>query len=226
MDIEPENRDCRIKLAELYYVVRDFQNTLKQLNAILEVDGRDELALFMKGTVYRDIGDTAQAVLFIQQAVDVDPEYYDALDMLGVIYSQKKSPLALDYFKRALEVRPNSPNIYYNMGTYFQSKLAYNEAIENYTNCIQLDPNQKFAYYNLGYIHIGLQVYSKAVEYFTGAINSDDRYYQAYYGRGYSYEILGDVQRAKLDYETVLNINIDHVPSKEGLGRIARIMAE
>ena len=91
---------------------------------------------------------------------------------------------------------------------------------------MKLNPKHAFAYYNLGYIHIELQVYSKGVEYFTGAINSDERYYQAYYGRAYCYEILGDVQNAKKDYETVLNINMEYNPAKEGVGRVSRIMEE
>jgi tetratricopeptide (TPR) repeat protein len=226
VSLDPEQWECHMSLAELYFVVRDYRNALTHLNAILAEDGRDETALFLKGNVYREIGDTAQAVLFMQQAVDVDPAYFDALDMLGVLYSQKGSPLCLDYFRRALEVRPNSPDVYYNMGTYYQSENAYNEAIESYLACIELDAGHAFAYYNLGYIHIELQVYSKGVEYFTGAVNSDELYYQAFYGRAYCYEILGDVQNAKKDYETALNINMEYTPAKEGLGRVTRLIED
>ena len=50
------------------------------------------------------LGDTLMAISWFQKAIDIAPDYTEALDMCGVLYSAIKSPLAIGYFNRLIEL--------------------------------------------------------------------------------------------------------------------------
>lgn len=220
--LDKANVDCRMRLAELYYAVADYEESMRNLNEILDINSRQPVALFMKGSLLKEVGDTTNAILFIQQALDADPNYFDAYDMIGVLLAAQMKPLCIEYYKKALQVRPNSSDIYFKMGVFYQDTEQWNQALESYTRAVQLDGNNKFAFYNLGFVYVTLTVWDEGVKAFSGAILADEMYYQAYYGRAFCYESKGMLEQAKLDYEAALNINMDYQAAKEGLGRVSK----
>lgn len=223
-ELDPKNIECRHRLAELYMAVRDYPQALKKINEVLQLDSRLAKALFLKGFIYQELGDTATAISFYTQTIDADENYFDAYDMLGVLYAGKGDSIALQFYEKTLELKPNSSDQYYKIGIFEQNRGNFNAAIEAYTKAVQANNKNKNAYFNLGYIHIELGLHQEAVAYFNRAIEADDRYYQAYYGRGYSLESLSKFEEAKLNYETALNINMDYQPAKDALFRVSQIL--
>ncbi len=219
--IDAKSIDCRLKLAELYNIVQDFRKSLKLVNEVLDIDPNQPIALFIKGINVRDInGDTASSMQYFQRAIDLDNNYIAALDMMGVMLSAQKDPLALAYFNRILEINPNSHSTYYNMGMYYLSIEDWNNAIKAFTNCTQLQPKDIESYFNLGYIHLQLNINDVARDYFTQALKIQPINHRALYGRAYAYERLGDIINAEKDYKEALSYNPQHEASKIGLKRI------
>ena len=197
VELNDQNVSCRLKLAELYFTVRNHQLALDQLNKVLLIEGRNPMALFLKGNVYKEIGDTANAIAFIQSAIDADPKYFDAYDQMGVLYAAKRDSLAVIYYKKAMELRPNESNTYYNLGVYYQEQELWNRALEAYASAIQVDPKHFNSHYNMGYINVLLKVWDQGAVHFTDALNAKNDFLQAYYGRAYCFEMLGDVAPGK-----------------------------
>ncbi len=224
-ELDEENVACRLKLAELYFAVRSYSEALERLNEVLLIEGRNPNALFLKGNVYKEMGDTANAATFIQAAIDANPEFYDAYEQLGVLYAAQGDSLAVVYYQKAIELQPNEPNIYYNLGVYHQAQEQWNRALEAYSSAVQVDPKHFNSHYNMGYIHVLLSVWNQGAVHFTDAINAKSDYYQAFYGRAYCFEMLGDVKRAKEDYERAVNMKVDYQPAREGLDRVERTMS-
>ena len=128
---------------------------------------------------------------------------------------------AIDYFNNALNIEPKSIEARYALGMFCQENEEYNKAIEAYTTILQIDPDYREAHYNLGYIHlVYLKVYDVAAKHFTDAINCDSNFAEAYYNRGYCFELLGDINNAKTDYEKALKIKTNYSKAIEGLNRI------
>lgn len=223
-EMDPKNIECRQRLAELYLAVRDYPQALKKINEVLQLDGRLAKALFLKGYIYQELGDTASAITFYTQTIDADENYFDAYDMLGVIYAERGDSMALQFYNKTLELKPNSSDQYYKVGIFEQNRGNYNAAIEAYTKATQANNKNKNAFFNLGYIHLELDLNEQAAAYFTRAIEADDRYFQAYYARGYAFESMSRFEDAKRDYETALNINMDYQPAKDALFRVSRIL--
>lgn len=223
-ELDEENIGCRLKLAELYFAVRNYKPALDWLNEVLLIEGRNSNALFLKGNIFKEMGDTANAIKFIQSAIDVKPDYFEAYEQLGVIYAAKDDSLAVIYYDRAIELRPNEPNTYYNLGVYHQQQEEWNRALEAYASAVQIDQKHFNSHYNMGYINVLLSVWNQGAVHFTDALNAKPDFYQAYYGRAYCFEMLGDVTRAKEDYEKALTMKVDYQPAKEGLSRVERTL--
>jgi tetratricopeptide (TPR) repeat protein len=225
LDVDQDDTSSYLKLAELEFYFKDYKKSFDYINKALAIDPGNARAFFIKGMAYKENGDTAKAVKNFQLAVENDQEYYHAYMQLGLLFTAKHNPLAVDYFNNALNCNPKSIETYYALGMYYQENEQYNKAIETYTTLLKIDPKYKFAHYNLGYIHlVYLQVYDVAAKHFTDAINIDPNYAEAWYNLGYCHELLGDVMNAKANYQKAIMIRPNYQRAIEGLNRIDAII--
>ncbi|MFW5705885.1 MAG: tetratricopeptide repeat protein, partial [Bacteroidota bacterium] len=119
------------------------------------------------------------------------------------------------------ELQPNTIEPYYQMALFFQNSGQTEKAVTTYNNILDIDPEHKFAVYNLGYINlVYLHNYQAAAEYFTNTIQIDPEYVQAWYNRGYSYELMGNEEFARKDYEKTLDLSRNYPRAIEGLNRL------
>src|SRR6056300_438114 len=221
MELDPNNVPCRLKMAELFHVVTEFEKSAELVDVVLELDPENAEAHFLKGMLMRDaIGDTTRALEWFQKSIDIDPNYKEALDMCGVLYSALGSPLAGAYFNRLVELQPQNRIAYYNRGMFQLGMKEWNRALEDFTKSTQLNPDDLESWFNLGYIHLQLQLYPEARGYFNTALRIQPVNHRALYARGYCNELLGDINNAEADYLEALSYNPDHQGSKEGLQRM------
>ncbi len=221
----PNNTECRMRIAELYLAIQDFESALKRLNEVLDIDERNPTALFMKGVVVRDRnGDTAMAMKYFQRAIDVrGGNYVEALDMMGVMLTRKGDPMAIQYFKNAIENAPNRDDLYHKLGLAYANEEEYNAALEAYEKALQLNPRNDEVHFNIGFINISLRNYDLAIENFNRSLDIREMNVKALYGRGFAYEMRGDVMNAARDYQSCLGMFPDYEPAQIGLERVQRM---
>lgn len=220
----PDNSELHVKLGELYFYVKNNKKSLEQADEAIKYDIYNAQAYYLKGFNFLEMRDTAKAISSFQTAVEQDPDFIDAYLQLGLIYSLKNDPLALAYINNVLELDSNHKEALYSYAMYAQEHQMYNEAIKAYTKLAKIYPHFREAYYNLGYIHMYyLQLYREATYHFTDAIEVDPNYYQAYYNRGYSFELMGDIRNAELDYKKALSIKPDYDLAAKGLSRVEEL---
>jgi tetratricopeptide (TPR) repeat protein len=168
------------------------------------------------------LGDTLQALQWFQKAIDIAPDYVEAIDMCGVLYSALDNPLAVAYYDRLIALDTLNKLSFYNRGMYYLKNQQWNGAIEDFTICTKLDPADIESFFNLGYIHLQLDLRREAIGYFNQALSIQPINHRALYGRGYAYELLGDITNAEKDYREALSYNPDHEGSRQGIMRIQR----
>lgn len=223
MALDPSYVPCRLKMAQLYHVVTEFEKSAVLVDRVLEIDPKNPEAHFLKGLLMRDaLGDTLMAISWFQKAIDIAPDYTEALDMCGVLYSAINSPLAIGYFNRLIELNPLNRMSLYNRGMYYLGKEDWNGALEDFTKCTQLDPTDIESMFNLGFIHLQLELPGDARYYFNQALEIQPINHRALYGRGYCFELLGDMPKAESDYRQALSYNPSHAGSRAGILRVQR----
>jgi tetratricopeptide (TPR) repeat protein len=219
----PENVEALLKMAELYYIVKQHQTAIDYINKALKIDENMARAYHLKGTVYAESGDTAKAISSLITATEQDNKYFEAFYDIGVLYAAAKNPLALQYYDNALRIRLNEPRVLYAKAKFFQNAKKIDEAMRIYDIILQVDKTDAQVYYNLGFIYLyEKKDNNKAIEYFSKAIEYNGSFTAAYYARGYTYAQLKDKDNAKADYNMCLQLTPNYEGAIQGLNELGK----
>ena len=203
----PENVDALLKLAEIYYIVKQYQKGIDYVNTALKINERLAKAYYLKGSIYRESGDTARAVSSLETAIEQDTKFENAYIDIALMYAARKNPIALEYYNNALKINPYNDNTIYARAKLLQDIGKIDEAIIEYKSILTKNKNCENCYYNLGAIYLEIKKDNKiALENFTNAIALNPNSAQAYFARGYTYSKLKDKASAKADYNMCLKI--------------------
>lgn len=214
----PGDTDALLKLAELYFLVKQYQKGIDYANKALKVNENLAKAYYLKGSIYRESGDTTRAISSLQTAIEQDAKFEDAFYDLGVIFGARKNPLAFEYYANVLKLNPSSENARYARARLYQDLNKTDEAIAEYEVILQSDKNCQDCLYNLGAINLEIKHDNKkALEYFTKAIELNPNYVEAYFARGYTYSRMKDKTSATADYKMCLQLKPNYEPALQGL---------
>ncbi len=222
-ETDPNDYTSLLKLGEIFLFISDYKTSILYLDTAAKLDDTKSDPWLIGGFSMLHATDTLNAIRYFNECLKRDKNNLKANIQLAIIYTLKLNPLALEYYRNALEINPESADAYYNMGKYYQDIGKYNEAIDAYLAVTRLKNDMGFAdnaFYNLGYIHIELKVYDVARDYFGHAINLNPAYYQAYYAKGYAHEMLGDLQNAKAYYDQAIELNPNYEAAREAMHRL------
>jgi tetratricopeptide (TPR) repeat protein len=221
--LQPDYPEPLYRLAQFELYLGEHQKSIDYANKMLRIDARDDRPFMVKALCYKELGDTAKAIQNYLEAVTENPDNYDAYVELGILHWAKGEPLAEQYLKSALDIRPDGLDALYALGMQYQKAYKLNDALKTYTHIVELDSTYRTAYFNMGYIQYQeLQLYDEALTNFNKAVQVDPKYFQAVYMRGLCYEAKGDVERAKREYSYAIELNPDYGKAADGLNRVLR----
>ncbi|MGZ3863267.1 MAG: tetratricopeptide repeat protein [Bacteroidia bacterium] len=217
----PTSTEGFLKLAELFFYVKKYQESINAVNNALKINENLAKGYFLKGMCYKESGDSATALSSFQTAAEQDNQYYDANVEAGMLLAAKKNFLAIEYFNNALKIDPKSTEVMYLIGKFYQDLGKLKEAVDAYNKLLAVDKKDKNALYNLGAIEFAKGKDSeKAKEYFTEAINSDPQYAEAYFARGACFEDLKSFDEAIADYKLALQYKPNYEPAVKNLNSL------
>ena len=217
----PENIESLLKLAELYFLVKRYQEGIEYVNKALKINENVAKAYYIKGSIYRESGDTTRAISSLQTAVEQDNKYLDAFYDLGVLFAARRNPIALEYYNNVLRIDPANATANYAKAKLLQDLGKTDEAIKLYETILLVNRSCDNCYYNLGAIYLEIKKEpKKALEQFTKAIEINPNYVEAYFARGYTYSKLKDKESAKADYAMCLKIQPNYDAAVEELNNL------
>jgi len=220
VQIEPENIDCRIRLAYLYRAIGDYDLSGKYLDEVLTIDRNNGNAYYYKALNSSDLGDVNQAVKWLQYALETGYENPKTYLALASLLESTDTMLASEYYSLVLKKYPNDDRVLHNVGLFHQDNNEINKAIELYNRAIVLNENSYNTYYNLGHLHQELKLYNKATSYFLKALEINPLYHESAYGAGYCFESVGDISNALYYYKKALEIKEDYKPASDRINSI------
>jgi len=128
----PEEAKIYVQMSELFLLGKNNERSLKNADLAIKYDQFNADAYYLKGYNFLELGDTAKAISSYRTAVEQNPDFLEAYLELGLIFSAKNDPIALQYYENALEVNPTEKRALYSKGMYEQEHELYNEAIQSY----------------------------------------------------------------------------------------------
>jgi serine/threonine protein kinase/Flp pilus assembly protein TadD len=100
------------------------------------------------------------------KALELDPSFGEALNMLAYIYSEMGDyEKGIEYFQRFAAVSPGDANPFDGMGEMYLKMGKLDEAIAKYKEALKIKPDFPYANWSLGYIYALKENYSEALKW-------------------------------------------------------------
>ena len=144
----------------------------------------------------------------LKQFLVIAPDNFDANHLLAVIYaSQDKHSDALEYYKKALIIRPSDAHALSNWGSSLSALGQNQEAFRQLQRALEIDPNNHDCWYNAGNVLCDLRKYEEALIYYGQAIKLNPQYYQAHNNYGKTLFDMGSNADSLTYFDNALAIN-------------------
>ena len=139
----PRNTDLHYILGTILEKTNRFEESIKSMEKVLDIDPQNADALNFIGYSYADRGvnlDVAEQMIL--QALKIKPENGYIIDSLGWVYFKKNQyDSALQHIRKALSLLPNDANIIEHLGDVYLKIGQDKEALEYYQKAAKIDPD-------------------------------------------------------------------------------------
>jgi protein O-GlcNAc transferase len=125
---------------------------------------------------------------------------------------------AIDSYKQALKIRPDSAEIYNNMSIALERKGDSGAAIKSSKQALKIKPDFAEAYNNLGNAQEGEGKLEAAMESYKKALKIKPDYADALYNIGNALKNKGSLEAAIGSYQRALKIKPDYVEAHNNMG--------
>ena len=217
-----DNKDVLLQLAQVYYLLQQYQKSLTTLNQIFYYQTQDAQTFLLLGLNLRALDDNDRAMEALKQAVDRDPDITDAWIALGELAMKQGDPVAKTYYDNAVRIDPDNPFANHSLAFYLQNNGDIPGAIALYQMITKKTPEYLDAYMNMGVLYTQIDSFTRAEEQFEAAIKLSSGNYRAHYYRGLVRETLGNEVGARSDFKTAIGLNPNYDEAKEAYRRLTK----
>ena len=150
-------------------------------------------------------------------------EVGDALDYFNLGIASSMTNKKIEYFSRALELKPDLAAAYEKRGLLYFFKEEYDQVIRDFQKYLDLAPAKAEAYRMLAMGYLKSGAYQPAIRNFTRALEMEPELASAYAYRAEAYRLLADYAQAIVDASRALELDGD--PRTRAIAFIARAKA-
>lgn len=162
-----------------------------------------------------------EAIRYLNKSLDLEPNYYLALNALGLAYSMKGNlEKAVYYYKKCLESNPLFTEARNNLGSVYQEMGELEKAEKEFKKAVS-DKNynaRELAYYNLARLYLMQNKTEVALEYIQKAIDLDNELAMAHNLKGIICERLNNLEEAIQSYHQASKLVPEELNFKFNLG--------
>ena len=113
--------------------------------------GANAESCYIRGLAASTRGDPAASIECYRNALEINPDYVDALYNLGLLLARDgRVDEAIRQFSRVLTLRPHHTQAHNNVGAALASRGRLSLAVSHYRMALKIDPQNANAHYNLG----------------------------------------------------------------------------
>jgi len=164
-----------------FLYLEDYQSALETSLESLKFDSKSSTALYNAITCYDLLGQTTQAIHFLQQYLEKEAFSEVGWSLLAKKYidqqAYKKALEALDY---AIAIDDKFLGAYYDKAYVYTQLKDYKNALRFYKLTLRIADPTAFTFFHIANIYEQLEDYQAAVENYFLAINEDPGYYKSW----------------------------------------------
>jgi protein O-GlcNAc transferase len=164
-------------------------------------------------------GNLQKAEVLYREILKKQPDNFDALHMLGVLYSQLgKDELSVKYLRQAIRFRPGSSTALYNLGNVLKKTGQNKEALSCLEESVRLNPDFYHAYFLLGELYQKDNNNDSAKLCYQKALRSNRKSAEAYSNLGDIYLREGHMNEAITHYQKALELDPNLYAASNNMG--------
>jgi arylsulfatase A-like enzyme/Tfp pilus assembly protein PilF len=174
-------------LASMQHDMGDLPGAIATLDAITRHGTADQSVMLVLAGYLQEAGALPKAAELLEALVAAHPDYADAHNSLGVVYSRMgRHHEAQAAFRRVLELDPTSATAFENIGVDAIGAGDMTGAVTNLTRALELDPRLARAHNALAAVYMRQRREAEAVSHWQTALHLDPHLYDALYNIGIS----------------------------------------
>jgi len=164
-------------------------------------------------------GSLSQAQSGYEKVLKIAPLHFDALHLLGVLYSQNKDyPRARKLIERAIAQSPNNANFHSSLGTVLQQLGRIGPALASFERAINIQPDFAQAHYNRGNCLNSNHQLEQAIASYDSAIACKPDFSQALFNRANALTKVHRYGAAVASYDHVIALHAGSAEVHYNLG--------
>lgn len=164
-------------------------------------------------------GDWAEGERLCRLILGVQPEYFDALYLAGIIAAQtQRAQEAAALLSRAVGVNPHHADAHNNRGVVLRALGQHEAALASYERAIALEPQIAEPCNNRGNVLCDLRRYAEALRSFAWAIALEPHYAEAHSNRGIVHAALSERAAALESHEQAIAYKPDYASAYSNCG--------
>jgi tetratricopeptide (TPR) repeat protein len=170
-------------------------------------------------------GNAKDAVGYLNQAIDKDPESAKAFNMRGAAnFELKDYASALLDYEKAIKLEPKDYKPYFNRASVKMEKSDWEGALEDCTKASEIQPDTAEIYVKRGMIQAALLKIPEAINDFNKAIQLNPRETNALYNRGNIYFQTNELLKAEKDFLAAVKMDSRFAKAFYGLSVVQQKM--
>ena len=163
-------------------------------------------------------GDSGKAIGYFEQALQLSPDHFIALENLGNAYrQQKRLEEARAALERALAIKPEDPEANYSLAMVFAQTNDTVHTYEYLQRALRARPSYPEALNNLGVLYLRTRRRDDAVAAFEQCIQIAPAFDQSYLNLARVYSIEGAREKARTILQALLTQHPNHSAAKQAL---------
>jgi tetratricopeptide (TPR) repeat protein len=171
------------------------------------------------GVVLSQSGRLQEAIIQLEQALRIQPDYADAHNDLGMALAQTgKIEEAIGHYEQALRIEPDNAKAHYNLGLALQQKGRVREAIGHYEQALQIDQQFAEVYNNLGVALAQAGKLNDAIGQYEQAVQIRPDYAEAHCNLGNLLLQTGNLEEGIAHLEQAVRLKPDYAEAHSNLG--------
>jgi adenylate cyclase len=167
-----EKEQLTIKAVYARIIKNDPAEELRLLTELVTKAPKEKRVLFALGLWYRQNNNTDEAINQLKKAIDLDPQYGEAINQIAYQYLKKgEFAKALSYFRRYVALNPDDANPHDSMGDLLWQMGKLDEAIAEYKKALSIKPDFHISAAKIAYIFGMKEEYDEADKWLKRAIS-------------------------------------------------------
>ena len=237
--INPNHTEANFNLGVILGKLDEFENAIKQYDRLISISPSHVEGLFNRAALLAKLGKINEAALEFKKVLELSPNLVAAqqnfeklqneiisdvnpkqqyLDIFTthhqnglMLCESKKHNLAIEQFKQALNIKPDSPEALHNIGMAYEKIGNLDKAVECYQSALKLLPDSAPTHNNLGNVFRELNDLNKAIHHLEEAIRLNPLYAEAFSNLGWTLYRTHEFDRAIGCFQkaVMLNPNLD-----------------